>query len=238
MRGTTLAFFRGFDSYLASSVCTTENRLLPQYLQNRSSFRGDVLAGGSGGDVAPDSHGPGAAATSGSPADGSERPLQVAWSTLWPPIRDQYSEKLYGVELRFLSVTHLGPLEPHQFACHIETWVCDRKCRDKGRTSIVTNREDISWLEDDPHARCRFAVHRFDRIRVLVYEHSVAGFADVEVETQLANIFEGEDVSVTLPLSGKDATGEVSLVCRHIPLEYVPGFEPTSWFDRYVCAVM
>jgi hypothetical protein len=171
------------------------------------------------------------------PPEGDEMKLQVHWDEEWEKVRAEFTVPTYGIEIIPMRVEGLGPLEPHHFACHVEVWVCDRKCRDKAKTSICTNRACVEWSTEDPKNRCRFVVRRYDRIRLLVFEHSVAGYADLELFDISEAFFKGEDVVLTVPLQGKEATGNLTLMCRHIPLEYTQASEP-SWIKKYICNVM
>jgi tellurium resistance protein TerZ len=178
-------------------------------------------------------HGAAASAANSLP---EEVRLQHYWDSGWEAQNAPVAGKLFGVELRFIEVTDLGPLEPHQFACHVESWVCDRKCSDKAKTSICSDRNRIAWPEDDRKSLAKFAVHPYDRVRILVYEHSVAGFADLEIGT-ISDVFRGKDVDLTLPLKGKQATGNIRFTVRHIPLKFVPGHEDLPLY-HHVCSVM
>jgi stress response protein SCP2 len=171
------------------------------------------------------------------PPEGDEMKLQVHWDEEWEKVRAEFTVPTYGIEIIPMRVQGLGPLEPHHFACHVEVWVCDRKCRDKAKTSICTDRACVEWSTEDPKNRCRFVVRRYDRIRLLVFEHSVAGYADLELFDISEAFFKGEDVVLTVPLQGKEATGNLTFMCRHIPLEYTQASEP-SWIKKYICNVM
>lgn len=223
-----LPWLRIMSSFLSQRV-----KELQPVLASATSFRfssSTIL----GSQSAPQQSDPQAAASP------EQQRLQTYWNTEWPERRAQVADTSLGVELRFRKVTDLGPLEPHQFACHIESWVCDRKCKDTFKSSICYNRDAIEWDEGDPKSRCVFSVHLYDRVRILVYEHSVAGYADVDISNVIERgLLSGEDVVLHLSLLGKDATGEVEVVCRHVPLQYVTGnSEESSWLHRYVCSVM
>ncbi|CUI14906.1 Hypothetical protein, putative [Bodo saltans] len=170
--------------------------------------------------------------------EGDEMKLQVHWDEEWSKVREEFTVPTYGIEIMPLKVEGLGPLEPHHFACHVEVWVCDRKCRDKAKTVICTDRTKVEWNREDPHNRCKFVIRRYDRIRLLVFEHSVAGYADLEMFDISEQFFQGEDVTLTMPLQGKEATGMLTFVCRHIPLEYTMNEEEKSWINKYICNMM
>lgn len=159
--------------------------------------------------------------------------LTQRWSETWPQVRKEREGK-FAIAVEFLSVRDLGPLEPHHFAAHCEAWVCDRKSKDRAaKTEICFERDNITWSAEDPRNRCVLLASRFDRIRVMVYEHAVVGFVDLEL-SELNHLFEGDTLEEWFPLKGKDVNGEVRLRVRHVPLQYAPGYrEEQSW-----CSVM
>jgi hypothetical protein len=103
------------------------------------------------------------------------------------------------VELTVLEARDLGPLEPHQFACHVRAWVHDRKGKGRGRTKTVRDRNRVSWgTEGEGEAFC-FEVNRMDVIRILLYEYALCGLVDLAVG-DVVDAIEGNPQS---PLSNK-----------------------------------
>lgn len=109
----------------------------------------------------------------------------------------------YGVELRFLEILSLQPQMPDKFKCHAEAWVF-------GSASIMTeghayhassnrpfkspyllSRDNLRWDGNNKASYATFVVHQYDRIRVMVFEHSSLGFTDIDL-LDLTELWEKE----------------------------------------------
>ena len=169
----------------------------------------------------------------------------------WARWRD-HAKAQFAIEVTVLEARDLGPLEPHQFACHVRMWVCDRKGKGRVCTSICHDRDNVFWGGRDGESFV-FAVNRMDVLRVMVYEHSLVGVVNLSVSELSDQLFgevsspnNGERVasptynaqrrqqsggpiitsSNTIddwyPLIGKGITGEVRLQVRQVSMDAVP----------------
>eukprot|EP00658_Telonema_sp_P-2_P049025 TRINITY_DN37281_c0_g1_i1.p1 TRINITY_DN37281_c0_g1~~TRINITY_DN37281_c0_g1_i1.p1 ORF type:complete len:489 (+),score=98.74 TRINITY_DN37281_c0_g1_i1:132-1598(+) len=124
----------------------------------------------------------------------------------WAPWKAD-AEKPFYVEVFFKEARNLGPLEPHHFSCHCEAWVCDKKGVGRYKTAPCGNRNEMSWSGES----AVFKVSMLDRIRVMLYEHSLVGTVDIDFSElpRLATI--GAELDAWFPLIGHQITGELQL---------------------------
>ena len=124
----------------------------------------------------------------------------------WAPWKAD-AEKPFYVEIFFKEARNLGPLEPHHFSCHCEAWVCDKKGVGRYKTAPCGNRNEMSWSGES----AVFKVSMLDRIRVMLYEHSLVGTVDIDFSElpRLATI--GAELDEWFPLVGHQITGELQL---------------------------
>jgi hypothetical protein len=65
-----------------------------------------------------------------------------------------------------------------------------------------------------------FLVTQIDRIRIMLFEHALVGFVDLEMTKLAPKLFAGETVDGWMPLRGVDISGELRISIRHVPAKY------------------
>ncbi|EPY36297.1 hypothetical protein STCU_00656 [Strigomonas culicis] len=147
----------------------------------------------------------------------SGKPVDIA--RLWRDVSamDNVLDR-HAVQIQFLEITNLEPQLPDRFKCHAEAWLYGRtEIPARGREITIDdnlpiksphlfNRDQLVWGEN---ATGVFIVHKYDRIRISVYEFASYGVADVDL-LQMPELFMPRDkrtgkqggVEVTLQLCG------------------------------------
>ncbi|CCW71995.1 unnamed protein product [Phytomonas sp. Hart1] len=132
---------------------------------------------------------------------------------------------LFAVEVHFLEVLSLMPRMPDRFRCHVEAWVHSEGLNSFNgvyKSSFLGNPENLSWGTNCEPAV--FLVHKYDSIRVLLYEHAAVGQGDIDLlhtpglwESSGQNIIE-----IDLPLmSGSPLfEGKIRLCIQSVPFEF------------------
>lgn len=161
-------------------------------------------------------------------AVGGQAAVAAAYAGIWDTMQEQ--EKIaecYAIEVRFMEVVALEPQLPDRFKCHGEAWVCGQSdtINNAGvnrpfKTPFLVNRNRMRWDGNTDAAACVFVVHKYDRVRVMLYEYAAFGYADIDL-MQMGELWQGEgrpvECNVALLGAGQLFKGEVKVRLTRVP---------------------
>ncbi|KAG5471479.1 hypothetical protein LSCM1_01570 [Leishmania martiniquensis] len=181
--------------------------------------------------------------------------LRDRYGRMWREMRHYDSRTdLFAIAVQFLEVVEVQPQMPDRFQCHGEVWVFGQtNCivpvyesvslfdNKPYRSPILVDRKKLVWADANSSAgSCGyFIVHKYDRLRVILFETASVGVADVDLlsmdalwagddnrrEGSLSDRFNLVECNVVLDGGARDTgagemaySGEVRLRVERVPL--------------------
>ncbi|KAG5497703.1 hypothetical protein JKF63_03969 [Porcisia hertigi] len=124
--------------------------------------------------------------------------LRDRYARMWSEMK-HYDNRtdLFAIAVQFLEVVEVQPQMPDRFKCHGEVWVFGQSScivpmhgsvsvfdNKPYRSPILVDRERLVWADANSTSTSScgyFIVHKYDRLRVLLFETASVGVADVDL---------------------------------------------------------
>ncbi|AYU81473.1 TerD domain containing protein, putative [Leishmania donovani] len=149
--------------------------------------------------------------------------LRDRYECMWSKMK-HYDNRtdLFAIAVQFLEVVEVQPQMPDRFRCHGEAWVFGQtNCivpahgsvsvfdNKPYRSPVLVDREKLAWADaSSSSSGCGyFIVHKYDRLRVMLFETASVGVADLDL------------LSMDALWAGKDNVREGTLADRFNPVE-------------------
>ncbi|CAG9579438.1 conserved hypothetical protein [Leishmania major strain Friedlin] len=149
--------------------------------------------------------------------------LRNRYECMWEKIK-HYDNRtdLFAIAVQFLEVVEVQPQMPDRFRCHGEVWVFGQtNCivpvhgsvsvfdNKPYRSPVLVDREKLAWADpSSSSSSCGyFIVHKYDRLRVMLFETASVGVADLDL------------LSMDALWAGKDNVRDGTLADRFNPVE-------------------
>lgn len=136
--------------------------------------------------------------------------LRDRYGRMWREMQHyDHRTDLYAIAVQFLEVVEVHPQMPNRFHCHGEAWVFGQtNCvvpvhgsvsvfdNKPYRSPALVDRTKLVWSDagstGGPASCGYFVVHKYDRLRVMLFESASIGVADLDLMSMDA-LWEGED---------------------------------------------
>ncbi|CBZ29317.1 conserved hypothetical protein [Leishmania mexicana MHOM/GT/2001/U1103] len=148
--------------------------------------------------------------------------LRDRYEGMWSQMKDYDNRTdLFAIAVQFLEVVEVQPQMPDRFQCHGEAWVFGQtNCivpvhgsvsvfdNKPYRSPVLVDREKLVWADANSSSSCGyFIVHKYDRLRVMLFETASVGVADLDL------------LSMGALWAGKDNVRDGTLADRFNPVE-------------------